>query len=32
MMMEKKEREFVTVAPFECAWRKDLKFHGHLKL
>lgn len=25
-MVEKKEREFLTVAPFECAWRKDLKF------
>ncbi|EXB56306.1 BTB/POZ domain-containing protein [Morus notabilis] len=25
-MMEKKEKEFLTVAPFECAWRKDLKF------
>ncbi|KAI4336702.1 hypothetical protein L6164_015194 [Bauhinia variegata] len=24
-MIEKKE-EFLTVAPFECAWRKDLKF------
>ena len=26
MMMEKKEKEFLTVAPFECAWPKDLKF------
>ncbi|XP_048444266.1 BTB/POZ domain-containing protein At2g30600 isoform X2 [Pyrus x bretschneideri] len=25
-MMDKKEKEFLTVAPFECAWRKDLKF------
>ncbi|XP_031254611.1 BTB/POZ domain-containing protein At2g30600 [Pistacia vera] len=25
-MMEKKEKKFLTVAPFECAWRKDLKF------
>lgn len=25
-MVEKKEREFLIVAPFECAWRKDLKF------
>ncbi|KAJ7966968.1 BTB/POZ domain-containing protein [Quillaja saponaria] len=24
-MIDKKEKEF-TVAPFECAWRKDLKF------
>ncbi|GAV63477.1 BTB domain-containing protein/F5_F8_type_C domain-containing protein/BACK domain-containing protein/Methyltransf_FA domain-containing protein [Cephalotus follicularis] len=24
--MEKKEKKFLTVAPFECAWRKDLKF------
>ncbi|PON60550.1 Voltage dependent potassium channel [Parasponia andersonii] len=24
--MEKKEREFLTVPPFECAWPKDLKF------
>ncbi|XVF74114.1 hypothetical protein PTKIN_Ptkin13bG0034200 [Pterospermum kingtungense] len=24
--MEKKEKQFLTVAPFECAWRKDLKF------
>lgn len=24
--MEKKDKEFLTVAPFECAWRKDLKF------
>lgn len=24
--MEKKENKFLTVAPFECAWRKDLKF------
>ncbi|KAL5557732.1 hypothetical protein UlMin_033943 [Ulmus minor] len=26
MLMEKKEKESLTVAPFECAWRKDLKF------
>ncbi|GLT46059.1 hypothetical protein SLA2020_198470 [Shorea laevis] len=25
-MMAKKEKKFLTVAPFECAWRKDLKF------
>lgn len=25
-MAEKKEKKFLTVAPFECAWRKDLKF------
>ncbi|KAI5353580.1 hypothetical protein L3X38_006474 [Prunus dulcis] len=25
-MMDKKEKKFLTVAPFECAWRKDLKF------
>lgn len=25
-MMEMKEKKFLTVAPFECAWRKDLKF------
>lgn len=25
-MVEKKEKKFVTVAPFECAWRNDLKF------
>ncbi|KAE8659813.1 BTB/POZ domain-containing protein [Hibiscus syriacus] len=25
-MMEKKEKKFLTVAPFECAWIKDLKF------
>ncbi|XVE56276.1 hypothetical protein DITRI_Ditri03aG0225600 [Diplodiscus trichospermus] len=24
--MEQKEKKFLTVAPFECAWRKDLKF------
>ncbi|KAK8580760.1 hypothetical protein V6N13_143821 [Hibiscus sabdariffa] len=24
--MEKKEKKFLTVAPFECAWIKDLKF------
>ncbi|KAM2592281.1 hypothetical protein TB1_041572 [Malus domestica] len=24
--MDKKEKKFLTVAPFECAWRKDLKF------
>lgn len=24
--MEMKEKKFLTVAPFECAWRKDLKF------
>ncbi|XP_022769367.1 BTB/POZ domain-containing protein At2g30600-like isoform X2 [Durio zibethinus] len=24
--MENKEKKFLTVAPFECAWRKDLKF------
>lgn len=24
--MEKKEKKFLTVAPFECAWRNDLKF------
>ncbi|KAE8736189.1 BTB/POZ domain-containing protein [Hibiscus syriacus] len=24
--MEKKEKKFFTVAPFECAWIKDLKF------
>ncbi|XVF35832.1 hypothetical protein REPUB_Repub19eG0004900 [Reevesia pubescens] len=24
--METKEKKFLTVAPFECAWRKDLKF------
>ncbi|XP_030498169.2 BTB/POZ domain-containing protein At2g30600 [Cannabis sativa] len=26
MMEEKKEGEFLTVPPFECAWPKDLKF------
>lgn len=25
-MTEKKEKKFLTVAPFECAWRNDLKF------
>ncbi|XP_057987232.1 BTB/POZ domain-containing protein At2g30600 isoform X5 [Hevea brasiliensis] len=25
-MMEEKEKKFLTVAPFQCAWRKDLKF------
>ncbi|KAG6704623.1 hypothetical protein I3842_07G141300 [Carya illinoinensis] len=25
-MIEMKEKKFLTVAPFECAWRKDLKF------
>ncbi|KAF5739301.1 BTB/POZ domain-containing protein [Tripterygium wilfordii] len=25
-MMENKEKKFLTVAPFECAWRPDLKF------
>lgn len=24
--MEMNEKKFLTVAPFECAWRKDLKF------
>uniref|UniRef100_A0A2C9TZG3 BTB domain-containing protein n=1 Tax=Manihot esculenta TaxID=3983 RepID=A0A2C9TZG3_MANES len=24
--MEEKEKKFLTVAPFQCAWRKDLKF------
>lgn len=24
--MENKEKKFLTVAPFECAWRNDLKF------
>ncbi|XP_059634394.1 BTB/POZ domain-containing protein At2g30600 [Cornus florida] len=25
-MMEKKPKKFLTVAPFECAWRNDLRF------
>lgn len=25
-MVEEKEKKFLTVAPFQCAWRKDLKF------
>nr|AXY97686.1 BTB domain-containing protein [Populus tomentosa] len=25
-MIEEKEKKFLTVAPFQCAWRKDLKF------
>ncbi|KAF2310202.1 hypothetical protein GH714_007194 [Hevea brasiliensis] len=25
-MMDEKEKKFLTVAPFQCAWRKDLKF------
>ncbi|CAL1383682.1 unnamed protein product [Linum trigynum] len=25
-MLEEKEKKFLTVAPFQCAWRKDLKF------
>ncbi|WKA09250.1 hypothetical protein VitviT2T_026915 [Vitis vinifera] len=25
-MIEKKQKKFLTVAPFECAWRKDLRF------
>uniref|UniRef100_A0A5B7AZC0 BTB domain-containing protein n=1 Tax=Davidia involucrata TaxID=16924 RepID=A0A5B7AZC0_DAVIN len=24
--MEKKQKKFLTVAPFECAWRNDLRF------
>lgn len=25
-MIEKKQKKFLTVAPFECAWQKELKF------
>lgn len=25
-MIEKKQKKFLTVAPFECAWRDDLRF------
>ncbi|KAJ4835845.1 hypothetical protein Tsubulata_046687 [Turnera subulata] len=25
-MVDEKEKKFLTVAPFQCAWRKDLKF------
>ncbi|XP_065881581.1 BTB/POZ domain-containing protein At2g30600 isoform X2 [Euphorbia lathyris] len=26
MMIEEKQKKFLTVAPFQCAWSKDLKF------
>lgn len=25
-MIEKQHKKFLTVAPFECAWRNDLRF------